>query len=62
VLKNHDLADMTECPGVRYELRPATTPDGRVAEGLYNAWIWLDNPKQFNSYTTEMVKSVILAT
>jgi len=61
VLKNHDLADMTECPGVRYELRPATTPDGRVAEGLYNAWIWLDNPKQFNSYTTEMVKSVILA-
>ena len=29
--------------------------------GLYNAWITLDNPAQFNSYTTEMVKAVILA-
>ena len=29
--------------------------------GLYNAWIWLDNPGQYNSYTTDMVKGVILA-
>jgi 6-oxocyclohex-1-ene-carbonyl-CoA hydrolase len=29
--------------------------------GLYNAWIWLDNPSQYNSYTTDMVKGVILA-
>ena len=28
---------------------------------LYNAWISLDNPTQFNSYTTDMVKAVILA-
>jgi 6-oxo-cyclohex-1-ene-carbonyl-CoA hydrolase len=28
---------------------------------LFNAWITLNNPGQFNSYTTEMVKSVILA-
>jgi 6-oxo-cyclohex-1-ene-carbonyl-CoA hydrolase len=59
--KNHDLVDDIGKPGVRYEKRPARTPDGSVAEGLYNAWIWLDNPGQFNSYTTDMVKGVILA-
>ncbi len=46
---------------VLYEKKPALMPDGSVAEGLYNAWITLNNPTQFNSYTTEMVKSVILA-
>lgn len=60
-LKSHDLADASPGPGVRYEKRPAHTPDGRVAEGLYNAWITLDNPGQYNSYTTDMVKGVILA-
>ena len=47
--------------GVIYEKRPAKTPDGSVVPGLYNAWIWLDNPSQYNSYTTEMVKGIILA-
>jgi 6-oxo-cyclohex-1-ene-carbonyl-CoA hydrolase len=60
-LKNHDLVDDISKPGVRYEKRPATLPDGSVAAGLYNAWITLDNPTQFNSYTTDMVKGVILA-
>jgi 6-oxocyclohex-1-ene-carbonyl-CoA hydrolase len=59
-LKNHDLAEITVA-GVRIEKRPAKTPDGKTVPGLYNAWIWLDNPQQFNSYTTEMVKAVILA-
>ena len=58
---NHDIVDMKEFTGVRYELRAAKTPDGKPAAGLHNAWIWLDNPKQYNSYTTDMVKSVILA-
>jgi len=61
MLKNHDLVDVKEFPGLRYELRPAHTPEGKTAEGIHNAWIWLDNPAQFNSYTTEMVKSTILA-
>jgi len=60
-MKNHDLVDDGTKPGVRYEKRPATRPDGTVASGLYNAWITLDNPGQFNSYTTDMVKGVILA-
>ena len=59
--KNHDLVDDISKPGVRYEKRPAKLPDGTVVEGLYNAWITLDNPGQFNSYTTDMVKGVILA-
>ena len=59
-LKNHDLVEMKEFKGIRYELKPAKTPDGTVAEGLHNAWIWLDNPEQFNSYTTDMVKSLLV--
>jgi 6-oxocyclohex-1-ene-carbonyl-CoA hydrolase len=59
-LKNHDLGAVA-ASGVRYERRPARTPDGKQVEGLYNAWIWLDNPGQYNSYTTEMVKGLILA-
>jgi 6-oxo-cyclohex-1-ene-carbonyl-CoA hydrolase len=50
------------CDGmVRYEQRPAKRRDGSVVEGLYNAWIVLNNPKQYNSYTTAMCKAVILA-
>jgi len=59
-LKNHDLAEAL-APGIRYEKRPARTPDGKIVQGLTNAWIWLDNPAQYNSYTTDMVKGVILA-
>jgi 6-oxo-cyclohex-1-ene-carbonyl-CoA hydrolase len=46
---------------VRYELRPAKKRDGSVIEGVNNAWIIFNNPKQFNSYTTDMVKATILA-
>jgi len=59
--KDHGLVADFSRPGVRFERRPARTPDGKVAEDLYNAWITLDNPSQFNSYTTDMVKGVILA-
>ena len=59
-LKSHELAEPV-APGIRYERRPARKPDGTEVPGLYNAWIWLDNPSQYNSYTTDMVKGVILA-
>ena len=59
-LRSHDLAEIS-VPGVRLERRPAREPGGKPAAGLSNAWIWLDNPTQYNSYTTEMVKAVILA-
>ena len=48
-------------PGVRYEKRPAKDRDGKAVAGLCNAWITLDNPAQMNSYTTDMVKALILA-
>ncbi len=63
-LQDHNLAGGGEervVEGVLFEKRPAKTPDGGAAGGLYNAWITLDNPQQYNSYTTEMVKGVILA-
>jgi 6-oxo-cyclohex-1-ene-carbonyl-CoA hydrolase len=60
-LKSHNLVRESLVEGVIFEKRPAKTPDGKEVDGLYNAWIVLDNPKQYNSYTTEMVKGVILA-
>jgi 6-oxocyclohex-1-ene-carbonyl-CoA hydrolase len=60
-LKDHNLVADIAVPGVLYEKRAARKPDGTIAEGLFNAWITLHNPKQHNSYTTEMVKGVILA-
>jgi 6-oxo-cyclohex-1-ene-carbonyl-CoA hydrolase len=47
--------------GVHYEKRPVKGSDGKPVAGLFNAWITLDNPGQFNSYTTDMVKATILA-
>jgi 6-oxo-cyclohex-1-ene-carbonyl-CoA hydrolase len=64
-LIDHNLIDKeieSLCDGmVKYEKRPAKRRDGSVVEGLYNAWIIFNNPKQFNSYTTDMVKASILA-
>ncbi len=64
-LIDHNLIDReieSLCDGmVLYEKRPATRRDGSVVDGLYNAWIILNNPKQYNSYTTDMVKATILA-
>jgi len=48
-------------PCTVYEKKPLTGPDGTVADGLYTAWVTLNNPRQFNSYTTDMVKGVIAA-
>ena len=63
VLVDHNLVPESETivPGILYEKRPAKRPDGSVADGLFNAWITLDNPTQYNAYTTEMVKGGILA-
>ncbi len=64
-LIDHNLIDKeveSLCDGmVRYEKRPARRRDGSIAEGLFNAWIVFNNPKQYNSYTTDMVKATILA-
>ena len=48
-----------QAPSVVFEKRPLTDPQGRAVPDLYVAWIRLNNPDQYNSYTTEMVKGVI---
>jgi len=59
--KNHDFP-AEPCSGlVRVEQRPALDGNGSPVEGLHSVWVTLDNEKQLNSYTTEMVKDVILA-
>ena len=62
-LKDHALFDDalfgSEPPGVIYERRPIADPSGKLIDGLYSAWIWLNNPAQYNAYTTRMVKAVI---
>jgi 6-oxo-cyclohex-1-ene-carbonyl-CoA hydrolase len=59
--KNHDLVDNCERPGVRVEQLPVHDAAGQAVPGLHCTRIALDNPKQLNSYTTEMVKGVVLA-
>jgi 6-oxo-cyclohex-1-ene-carbonyl-CoA hydrolase len=59
--KNHDLCEPQQRPGVLYEEVPLAGPQGERAEGLHWVRITLDNPRQLNSYTTSMVKDVILS-
>ena len=62
-IKNHDLWKdelfSKEPPGVIYELKPIIGPDGKPVKGLNSAWIILNNPTQYNSYTTDMVKGIV---
>ena len=62
-IKNHHLWSeehfSSDAPGVMFEKRPILDSSGNPVDGLYSAWIILNNPNQYNSYTTEMVKGVI---
>jgi len=62
-IKDHNIWGMehfgTEPPCTMYEEKPIIDPSGKPVEGVYSAWITLNNPAQYNSYTTEMVKGVI---
>ena len=62
-IKDHSLIGKeywgTEPPCTMYEKRPIVDQEGKEVEGLYTAWITLNNPAQLNSYTTKMVKGVI---
>jgi len=60
-LQSHTLVPERSFTEIGYELRPSRDPAGNPVEGLFNAWIILDNPAQLNSYTTDAVKEVILA-
>jgi 6-oxo-cyclohex-1-ene-carbonyl-CoA hydrolase len=61
MLVSHNLVDNVEYTGIIVEKHPCLDQQGQPCEGVYNTWIILNNPKQYNSYTTDMVKEVILA-
>ena len=62
-IKNHALFGTehwgSSAPCTVYEKRPVLDAAVAPVDGLFTAWITLNNPSQFNSYTTEMVKGVI---
>lgn len=60
MLISHNLVQV-EYKEILFEKRPCLDLAGNPVKGLYNAWISLNNPKQYNSYTTNAVKEVILA-
>ena len=60
-LVDHDLVAEVVVPGILYQKRPAKDPKGQDVPGLFNAWVILDNPKQYNAYTLEMLKGMQLA-
>jgi 6-oxo-cyclohex-1-ene-carbonyl-CoA hydrolase len=60
-LADHDLAPIPRTGAVRVEPMPVRDARGQVVAGLHATRIELDNQAQLNSYTTEMVKAVILA-
>ncbi|MBT6800582.1 MAG: 6-oxocyclohex-1-ene-1-carbonyl-CoA hydratase, partial [Rhodospirillales bacterium] len=60
-LVDHNLAPAGKDAGILYDLRPALGADGAPVDGLFNAWITLDNPTQLNALTTDMMRGAILA-
>src|SRR5690606_22796004 len=59
--QSHDLVENVRHAGLAVEPMPVRDPAGEIVPGLHATRIALDNPTQLNSYTTEMVKGVILA-
>ena len=60
-MTSHELVPGYEFSSIRYEKRPVRTESGAPVEGLYSAWICLDNPSEMNAYTTAAIREVILA-
>ncbi len=60
-MKDHHIIEGYEYTDIIAEKRPLLDRAGEAVQGLYNFWIVLNNPEQFNSYTTGAVKEVILA-
>lgn len=60
-MKNHNLVEKFTPREIIVERRPARDRAGKPIEGLHNVWITLNNPAELNSYTTGMIKEIILA-
>jgi 6-oxocyclohex-1-ene-carbonyl-CoA hydrolase len=60
-LKDHRLIPDPRFSHIRYERRPARDREGREVSELHDVWIWLDNPSQLNSYTTDALRELNIA-
>ena len=60
-MKNHNLVESFEPKQIAVSHRAVRDRGGAPVDGLHNVWITLNNPKEMNSYTTEMIKEIILA-
>lgn len=60
MLVSHNLVS-TNYKEIIFEKRPCLDINGNPIDGLFNSWIFINNPQHFNSYTTNTVKEVILA-
>ncbi|MBV6421431.1 MAG: 6-oxocyclohex-1-ene-1-carbonyl-CoA hydrolase [Ignavibacteriaceae bacterium] len=60
MLIDHNLTPV-EYKEIIFEKRSCLDHSAKPIEGLFNAWIIINNPKQYNSYTTQAVKEIILA-
>ncbi|MGP8217432.1 MAG: 6-oxocyclohex-1-ene-1-carbonyl-CoA hydratase [Bacteroidia bacterium] len=59
-IKDHNLITR-EYKDIIYEERPCHDRKGMPVKGIHTVWIWLNNPAQYNSYTTQAVKEIISA-
>jgi 6-oxo-cyclohex-1-ene-carbonyl-CoA hydrolase len=60
-LKDHRITGEPDFSAIRYERRAVLDRAGAPVPDLANAWIWLDNPSQLNSYTTDALRELVLA-
>jgi len=59
-MKNHNLTPFTP-HDLLVSRHPVLDHEGLPVDGLYSIWITLNNPREMNSYTTDMLKELILA-
>jgi 6-oxo-cyclohex-1-ene-carbonyl-CoA hydrolase len=60
-VQDHNLVESFPTRSILVEQRAVKERSGAAAEGLHNVWITLNNPSELNSYTTDMLKEIILA-
>ena len=60
-MKNHDLVEDFSPKHILVTQHPVLDHGGLPIDGLHSVRITLNNPKEYNSYTSDMVKEVILA-
>src|SRR5271166_4504044 len=61
IVHDHNLVESFPKRFILVEQRPVKDRSGAAVQGLHNVWITLNNPSELNSYTTDMVKEIILA-